>query len=149
MKLFQTKPDDVLDASDKACPGYRNVNTAWYGIKAYNPRWCRENSADLSLPLCRWDGSQIYGSSEAVTSSLRSGHPCGKLLMDEVGKERRFIPRAEDGTPKTGFSDNWWLGVEMLHTLFALEHNAICDKIRKGHPSWTGYVIPMRWWRAC
>jgi hypothetical protein len=30
--------------------------------------------------------------------------------------------------------------VEMLHTLFALEHNSICDRIRKGHPSWTGYV---------
>jgi hypothetical protein len=118
MKLFQTKPDEVLDASDKSCPGYRNVNTAW------------------------WDGSQIYGSSEAVTTSLRSGHPHGKLLLDEVGKERRFIPRAEDGTPKTGFNDNWWLGVEMLHTLFALEHNSICDAIRKGHPSWTGYVYP-------
>ena len=114
MEMFQTKPDEVLDASDKSCPGYRNVNTAW------------------------WDGSQIYGSSEAVTTSLRSGHPHGKLLLDEVGKERRFIPRAEDGTPKTGFSDNWWLGVEMLHTLFALEHNTICDAIRKGHPSWTG-----------
>jgi hypothetical protein len=71
------------------------------------------------------------------------------LLLDEVGKERRFIPRAEDGTPKTGFSDNWWLGVEMLHTLFALEHNAICDKIRKGHPNWTGYVPLIRWWHAC
>lgn len=116
MKLFQTRPDDTLDPSDKLCPGYRNVNTAW------------------------WDGSQIYGSSEAVTTSLRSSHPHGKLLLDEVGKEQRFIPRDEDGTPKTGFSDNWWLGVEMLHTLFALEHNAICDKIRKGHPNWTGYV---------
>jgi hypothetical protein len=30
--------------------------------------------------------------------------------------------------------------VEMLHTLFALEHNSICDRIRKGHPSWNGYV---------
>jgi hypothetical protein len=38
MKLFQTKPDDVLDASDKTCPGYRNVNTAWYEIEANNPR---------------------------------------------------------------------------------------------------------------
>jgi len=118
MKLFQTKQDEVLDPSDKLCPGYRNVNTAW------------------------WDGSQIYGSSEAVTNSLRSGHPHGKLVLDEVGKERRFIPRGEDGTPKTGFSDNWWLGVEMLHTLFALEHNSICDRVRKGHPSWTGYVCP-------
>jgi hypothetical protein len=114
MKLFRTKPDATLDASDTLCPGYCNTNTAW------------------------WDGSQIYGSSEAATSSLRGSHPHGKLLLEEVAKELRFIPRDEEGNPKTGFSDNWWLGVEMLHTLFALEHNAICDKIRQGHPGWTG-----------
>lgn len=114
MKLFQTKPDKALDSSDEQCPGYRNVNTAW------------------------WDGSQIYGSSEAVTMSLRGNHPHGKLLLDRVGREDRFLPRDENGDPKTGFSDNWWLGVEMLHTLFALEHNSICDKIRQGHPNWTG-----------
>lgn len=114
MKLFKTKPDDVLDESDKQCPGYRNVNTAW------------------------WDGSQIYGSSEAVTLSLRNSRPHGKLALEKVGKEDRFLPRNSDGTPKTGFSDNWWLGVEMLHTLFALEHNAICDKIQQAHADWTG-----------
>ncbi|KAM0723066.1 hypothetical protein Q7P37_001266 [Cladosporium fusiforme] len=117
MKLFQTKPDKIQDSSDELCPGYRNVNTAW------------------------WDGSQIYGSSEAVTMQLRGNHPHGKLLMDRVGREDRFLPRDEDGNPKTGFSDNWWLGVEMLHTLFALEHNAICDRIRQGHPNWTGDQI--------
>ena len=25
----------------------------------------------------------------------------------------------------------------MLHTLFALEHNAICDRLRKAYPTWT------------
>lgn len=30
MKLFQTKPDGIQDPSDKLCPGYRNVNTAWW-----------------------------------------------------------------------------------------------------------------------
>ena len=24
-----------------------------------------------------------------------------------------------------------------MHTLFALEHNAICDKLLEGHPDWT------------
>lgn len=114
MKLFQTKPDDILDPSDKLCPGYRNLNTAW------------------------WDGSQIYGSSEAVTMDLRGNDPDGKLLLERVGKQARYLPRNPDGTPMTGFNDNWWLGIEMLHTLFALEHNAICEKIREGHPDWTG-----------
>ena len=114
MKLLQTKPDTILDPSDVACPGYRNVNTAW------------------------WDGSQIYGSSEVVTASLRNHHYDGKLILYRVGDKQVFLPRNIDGTPQTGFTDNWWLGIEMLHTLFALEHNAICDAIRKGHPKWTG-----------
>jgi hypothetical protein len=114
MKLFQTKPDARLDPSDDKCPGYRNMNTAW------------------------WDGSQIYGSSEAVTSSLRNNHQDGKLVLHRVGGKQVFLPRSGDGTPQTGFNDNWWLGIEMLHTLFALEHNAICDEIRIGHPKWTG-----------
>ncbi|CAG5166726.1 uncharacterized protein ALTATR162_LOCUS6969 [Alternaria atra] len=117
MKVFRTKPDDVLDLSDELCPGYRNQNTAW------------------------WDASQIYGSSENVTMSLRGEDRDGKLLLEKVGKEARFLPRNPDGTPKTGFNDNWWLGIEMLHTLFALEHNAICEKIRQGHPDWTGDQI--------
>ncbi|GAB1732075.1 hypothetical protein NU195Hw_g8930t1 [Hortaea werneckii] len=117
MSLFKTKTDTELHPSDQLCPGYRNVNTAW------------------------WDGSQIYGSNEAVTRQLRSKSQDGKLQLDRVGNQPFFIPRNEDGTPKTGFSDNWWLGVELLHTLFALEHNAICDGIRQGHPDWTGDQI--------
>ncbi|KAH7305556.1 feebly protein [Stachybotrys elegans] len=113
MKLPKTKPDDVLDPSDIKCPGYKNVNTAW------------------------WDGSQIYGSSEADTAKLRGESPDGKLTLNQNGTGA-FIPRGEDGTPLTGFSDNWWVGMEMLHTLFALEHNAICDELRKAYPDWTG-----------
>lgn len=40
MKLFQTKPDDIQDPSDKLCPGYRNVNTAW---------WVSERIADIHV----------------------------------------------------------------------------------------------------
>lgn len=29
MKLYRTKPDEVLDASDIKCPGYKNTSTAW------------------------------------------------------------------------------------------------------------------------
>ncbi|KAH8815587.1 heme peroxidase [Xylogone sp. PMI_703] len=116
MKLPRTKPDEVLDSSDIKCPGYKNSNTSW------------------------WDSSQIYGSSEAVTRELRGKHPDGKLQLTKKGREA-FIPRDENGLPKTGFNNNWWIGMELLHTLFALEHNAICDELRRKYPSWSGDAI--------
>ncbi|KAK3939311.1 heme peroxidase [Diplogelasinospora grovesii] len=116
MTLPKTQPDDILDPSDVKCPGYKNANTAW------------------------WDGSQIYGSSEAVTQALRTQHPDGKLVLDERGCSS-FLPRDSDGNPLTGFNSNWWIGMEMLHTLFALEHNAVCGKLRASYPTWTGDQI--------
>jgi hypothetical protein len=113
MILPRTKPDEILDPSDIKCPAYKNTSTAW------------------------WDSSQIYGSSEAVTQELRTKHPDGKILLTERGREA-FIPRDSDGNPLTGFNSNWWIGMEMLHTMFALEHNAICDKLRQSYPAWTG-----------
>jgi len=112
MTLPRTKPDETLDASDIKCPGYKNGNTAW------------------------WDGSQIYGSSEEVTATLKSKHQDGKLEVTKQGEQ--FLPRDAAGNVLTGFNTNWWIGMEILHTLFALEHNAICDEIRKGHPDWSG-----------
>lgn len=113
MRLPRTKPDEVLDPSDIKCPAYKNTNTAW------------------------WDGSQIYGSDEAATHALRTKQADGKLQLTERGREA-FLSRDCDGNPVTGFKDNWWIGIEMLHTVFALEHNAICDKLRQSYPSWTG-----------
>ena len=37
----------------------------------------------------------------------------------------------------TGFNDNYWVGLALLHTLFVKEHNAICDQLHKAYPSWT------------
>ncbi|KAF3932352.1 Peroxidasin [Dactylellina cionopaga] len=118
MLLSHSKPDMTLDASDVSCPGYKNTNTSW------------------------WDGSQIYGSSEVITDGLRAKHPDGKLELtpDENGK-LVFLPRDLEGNVKSGFTDNWWIGMELLHTLFALEHNAICDMFRNAYPNWTGDQI--------
>ncbi|KAG7093563.1 hypothetical protein E1B28_007233 [Marasmius oreades] len=117
MRLPRTKPDEILDPSDIKCPGYKNMCTAW------------------------WDGSQIYGSSEEVTRRLRTQDPDGKLrLVPGTNGEGLFLPHDHFGEVETapGFANNWWTGVEMLQTLFALEHNAICDMLRKSYPHWTG-----------
>ena len=36
----------------------------------------------------------------------------------------------------TGFTENGWVGLSLLHALFALEHNAICDDLKKHNPLW-------------
>ncbi|KJZ75259.1 hypothetical protein HIM_05453 [Hirsutella minnesotensis 3608] len=118
MVLLKTKPDDILDPSDIETPGYKNTNTAW------------------------WDASQIYGSSEAATANLRTWHEDGKLTQLSHMKDTDGpIPYDTAGVPLTGFVDNWWFGLHILHSLFVLEHNAICDKLRQAYPDWQGTKI--------
>jgi hypothetical protein len=79
-----------------------------------------------------WDGSQIYGSDEATQRGLRSG-VAGKLLLTDDG----LLPiDPATGIERTGFVRNWWVGLGMMHTLFAREHNAICDHLQAAHPDW-------------
>lgn len=79
-----------------------------------------------------WDGSQLYGSDEATQRAVRSGEG-GKLELTDDG----FLPvDPETGMERTGFTRNWWLGLAMLHTLFAREHNAICDHLAAAYPTW-------------
>ncbi len=78
-----------------------------------------------------WDGSQIYGSDQATQDRLRSGVD-GKLRLDDGGT----LPRDRKGVEESGMVRNWWVGLAMLHNLFAREHNAICDHLKKDHPDW-------------
>ncbi|KAF2249722.1 heme peroxidase [Trematosphaeria pertusa] len=116
MEVEATQADEPLDEVDRKSPGYKNENTHW------------------------WDGSQIYGNSEARTKELRGKAEMGKLELDEE-KFVTFLPRDENGIPRTGFYANWWLGLEMLHTLFVLEHNAICEELVKSYPDWSSEKV--------
>ena len=73
-----------------------------------------------------WDGSQIYGSDQATQDRLRSGVD-GKLRLD---RRRHAATRSATGVEDTGLVRNWWVGLAMLHNLFAREHNAICDQLK-------------------
>lgn len=116
MAIEKTLADEPLDETDKKAPAYRNQNTHW------------------------WDGSQIYGSTEARTTELRGQAKNGKLTVD-AQKFATYLPRDENGIPQTGFNTNWWLGLEMLHTLFVLEHNTICDELVKTYPTWSSEKV--------
>jgi Animal haem peroxidase len=114
MKIPKTKrdPDRFTELDDKY-PAYRNEDPQW------------------------WDASQVYGETEEETRDLRTSRvtgqlcPAGKLYLDDNG----FLPSdPKTGSTLSGFTDNWWLGLEILHTLFAKEHNAICDHLKKNEP---------------
>ena len=81
-----------------------------------------------------WDGSQIYGSSEERCRELRTGEG-GKLAMED-GRLPNETKEGLAGIDKTGFSDNYWVGLSLLHTLFAKEHNAICGVLAGHYPTW-------------
>ncbi|WP_089243974.1 peroxidase family protein [Asanoa hainanensis] len=76
-----------------------------------------------------WDGSVLYGNSVAEQRAARTGSE-GKL---RVGAVR---PVLADGGRDPSQEPGFWLGLVMLHDLFAREHNAICDRLRSDHPSW-------------
>jgi heme peroxidase len=103
----RTVPEPALNGSTRP-PAYANPNSHW------------------------WDGSQIYGSDTAVAKKMRMQEG-GKLRIEATGQ----LPiDAASGIHFSGFTDNWWVGLAMLHTLFTLEHNHICDRLAAVSPGW-------------
>lgn len=81
-----------------------------------------------------WDGSEIYGADADSAKLLRSGElRDGAFLRLEDG----YLPDDANGRTLTGFSDSWWLGLSMMHTLFAREHNLVCEALKRAYPDWS------------
>lgn len=78
-----------------------------------------------------WDGSQLYGSSREAQERLRS-HQHGKLHVRPDGR----LPLPDDPRANPAHVPGFWLGLHLLGTLFVLEHNAICDRLRAEYPTW-------------
>jgi Animal haem peroxidase/Catalase len=77
-----------------------------------------------------WDGSEVYGSDPDKTASLREGP---KIRLTDDG----YLPTDLSGMEITGFNESWWLGLGALHTMFAREHNVVCDELRTHYPAWS------------
>jgi hypothetical protein len=110
MKVKATSPDRTRTGTSGLPPTYINTVTHW------------------------WDGSQIYGSSEARNRQMRTGED-GKMKIEE-GRLPNEIESELDGIDLTGFSDNYWIGLSLLHTLFTREHNAIAEHLKGHYPDW-------------
>ncbi|MCZ0955134.1 MAG: peroxidase [Rhodospirillaceae bacterium] len=96
-----------------------------------------------------WDASQIYGSGEDMIKRVRSepGKESvlkdGKLWLDEAGllpidSQARINANDPATQELSGVNGNWWIGLSVLHTLFAREHNAIVDRLKIDHPAESG-----------
>jgi hypothetical protein len=108
MRVPVTPADLPRVANSTRPPAYTNENSHW------------------------WDGSQVYGSTTAQQAGLRLGRD-GKV---RVGADGRLGVDPASGREITGFSENMWVGLSLLHSVFALEHNAICDTLKRHNAHW-------------
>jgi hypothetical protein len=107
MAVPRTEPDPAPPGSQRP-PAYANLNSHW------------------------WDSSHIYGCDATTAAKVRT-HIGGKLRIEPTG----LLPvDPETGIHFSGFTDNWWIGLAMLHTLFTLEHNYLCDLLSHQHADW-------------
>jgi hypothetical protein len=109
MEILRTRRDPTASPGAGGPPTFANTETHW------------------------WDGSQLYGSDAATQARVRSGHD-GKLT---IGPDGLLPLHPTSGIDITGVFGNWWIGLSLLHTLFTLEHNAICDRLRAEYRGWT------------
>ena len=56
-------------------------------------------------------------------------------MADATGDGRLPID-PDTGVDLTGFTQNWWLGLSLMHSLFVREHNAICAMLQGHYPTW-------------
>ncbi|OBK25046.1 peroxidase [Mycobacterium asiaticum] len=109
MQIRRTIPMNGKEIVDgQPAPVFANVETHW------------------------WDGSQIYGSGAEKQSKVRTFKD-GKVKVHDDGRLPESLTTA--GIDLTGFEENYWSGVGILHTLFAREHNAVCDALKRAYPS--------------
>jgi hypothetical protein len=79
-----------------------------------------------------WDASQLYGSNLEFQMKVRTLVD-GKLILD---RNNLLAPDSQALVQQANLA-GWWTGMELMFTLFALEHNAICSRLKAAYPSWT------------
>ncbi|HVF67476.1 MAG TPA: peroxidase family protein [Pyrinomonadaceae bacterium] len=119
MRIRRTEKDSTRCPADAGNPPtYLNRNSHW------------------------WDGSAVYGCDHKTLARLRTfGADAGgkedPRLKGKLKVDNNRLPiDPETGIAVSGFTDNWWIGLALLHTLFTLEHNAICDSLQLEYPYW-------------
>jgi Animal haem peroxidase len=122
-------------------PVPRPAGDSWPADPILLPRTARDPHADTDPPRTFvntethwWDASQVYGTTPEFQKAIR---------RDTLGRGKVAI--GADGLidvdpavlSSSGGIDGWWTGLELLHTLFMREHNAVCDVLQAAYPSWS------------
>ncbi|MFK0164480.1 peroxidase family protein [Rhizobium sp. NPDC090279] len=111
-KVGGIQEDVMRIAGNEEMPGYNGKPPIYFGNAASH--W--------------WDGSEVYGPDSKKAKELREG-PKIRLVNGH-------LPVDIHGFEVTGFNESWWLGLSAMHTLFAREHNLLCDELRRQYGNW-------------
>ena len=85
-----------------------------------------------------WDGSQIYGSTNEEAQNIRS-HRDGMLKVCLTPDD---MISADPDTGKQVIKEpGFWIGLGIMGTLFGLEHNKICERLRDECPAWSDHEL--------
>ncbi|XP_077222678.1 alpha-dioxygenase PIOX-like [Tasmannia lanceolata] len=98
----------------------KEVPTGFYEIK----------KGHLNTRTPWWDGSAVYGSNAEKLAKVRTFKD-GKLKLSPNG----LLLHDQEGVALSGDVRNSWAGVSVLQALFIMEHNAVCDALKREYPS--------------
>jgi Animal haem peroxidase len=117
LTVLKTLPDPTRAVGDGGPQTFLNTETPW------------------------WDASQLYGGGTTAGDQMprRSGAD-GKLA---IGADNQLV-FPDDPKKSPAFTPGWWLGLNIMSTLFIREHNAIADALKATYPQWTDEELYQR-----
>jgi hypothetical protein len=95
-----------------------------------------------------WDASQVYGWDDVTTARVRDGQtaflrldangmlPRMQNLCDDKSALAEGLHPHECSQGLAAFTDNWWVGMSLLHTAFAREHNRFVRELQQQEPGY-------------
>jgi Animal haem peroxidase len=117
LTVLKTLADPTRPAGSKGPQTYINHETPW------------------------WDASQIYGGgSDPIDKLPRRTGADGKLVLGSDG--RLVFPPDPKLSPER--VPGWWLGLDLMGTLFVREHNAVADALKRDYPGWNDEELYQR-----